>query len=65
MNVCSGFETKNPTFGKTYFNIICAMKLIKYIFVSFVLTISIKNMPGVTSIAMKLSGKTHFCSISL
>ena len=43
---------KNSTFGKTDFNNIFIMKKIKYIFVLFVLTICIKKMPGVRSIAI-------------
>ena len=54
MNVWSGFETlKTQLLEKHILIIFLLWKWIKYIFVLFVLTICIKKIPGVRSIAMK------------
>ena len=54
INAWHSFETlKTKLLGKCILILFLIWKWIKYIFALFVLTICIKNMPGVRSIAMK------------
>ena len=48
-----GLKQKTQLLGKDILILFLPWKWIKYIFVLFVLTICIKKMPGVMSIAMK------------
>ena len=62
MNDWDCFETvKNQLLGKRIWILFLLWKWIKYTFILFVLTICIKKMPGVGSIAMK-SIRTANCS---